>query len=149
MKPRALLPLVQRDRLVHTVDDVHGVRHPRTVIGHAHEQPVEIDVPLVVGADRVVQGVAGDGQHRLPVALGTVQAMEQDHAARAGGGHASAQLAAVPGVAGRSERGGFLVAHRDEAQLVLVRAQRLEQTVDAVAGAAGDGVNVPIKGGAR
>ena len=124
------------DRLVDDVDDVRRPHDALVVRGDVHEQLVEIDVLLVVRADQVVEGVAGDRQHRLAVALGVVQAVQQVDAARARGRQADAEAAGVLGVAARGERRRLLVPHLDEADLVLVRAQRLEDAVDAVAGKA-------------
>ena len=132
------------DGLVDDVDDVGRPHDPLVVGGDVHEQLVEVDVLLVVRADQVVEGVAGDRQHRLAVALGVVEAVEQVDAARPGRGQADAQPAGVLGVAAGGERGGLLVPHLDEADLVLVRAQRLEDAVDAVAGEAEDRVHAPV-----
>ncbi len=132
------------DRLVDDVVDVGRPHDALVVDGHVHEQLVEVHVLLVVRADQVVKGVAGDGQHRLAVALGVVQAVEQVDAARPGGGHADAEPAGVLGIAAGGEGGGFLVAHLDELDLVLVRAQRLEDAVDAVAGEAEDRLDAPV-----
>ena len=109
------------DRLVHDVVHVRRPHDPLVVGGHVHEQLVEVDVLLVVRADQVVEGVAGDGEDRLAVALGVVQAVEQVNAAGAGGGQADAEAAGVLGVAAGGEGGGLLVPHLDEPQLVLVR----------------------------
>src|SRR5690606_23510920 len=48
------------------------------------------------------------------------------------------------GVGAGGERGGLLVPHLDEADPVLARAQRLHDAVDAVAGDAEDGIDVPV-----
>ena len=86
----------------------------------------------------------GDRQHRLAVQLGVVQPVEQVDAAGAGGRQADAQPPGELGVAAGHERGGLLVPHLDEADLVLVRAQRLHDAVDAVAGQAEDSVDSPV-----
>ena len=59
----------------------------------------------------------GDGQHRLAVELGVVQAVEQMNAARAGSRQADAELAGVLGIGAGHERRRFFVAHLDEADL--------------------------------
>ena len=87
----------------------------------------------------------GDGQHRLAVQLGVVEAVEQVDAARAGGGQADAQPAGVLGVAAGHERRRLLVAHLDEADRVLALAQRLHDAVDAVAGQAEDDLHAPVR----
>ena len=89
----------------------------------------------------------GDREHRLAVELGVVQAVEQVDPARPGGREADAQLAGELGVAAGHERGRFLVAHLDEADLVLALAQRLHDPVDAVAGQAEDDLDAPVDAG--
>ena len=69
------------------VDDVDGVRRAHDALvelGHVDEELVEIDVLLIVHADQIVEGVAGDGEHRNLVALGIVESIEQMNAAGAG-----------------------------------------------------------------
>ena len=107
------------DRLVHHVVDVGRPHDALVVDGHVHEQLVEVHVLLVVRADQVVEGVPGDRQHRLAVALGVVQAVEQVDAAGAGGRQADAEPAGVLGVAAGGEGGRLLVPHLDELDLVL------------------------------
>ena len=51
------------------------------------------------------------------------------------------------GVAARHERRRFFVPHLDEADLVLPRAQRLHDAVDAVAGQAEDDIDAPVEQG--
>ena len=102
----------------HVVDV--GRPHDALVVGgHVHEQLVQVHVLLVMGADQVVEGVAGDRQHRLAVALGVVEAVEQVDAAGAGGGHAHAQAAGELGIAAGGKGRRLLVTHLDESHLVL------------------------------
>ena len=110
-----------------------------------HEELVEVDVLLVVHADEVVKGVAGDGEDGDLIALGVVEAVEQVDAAGAGGGDADADAAGVLGVADGGEGGGFFVADLDEAELVFVGAEGFEEAVDAVAGETEDGVDAPLE----
>ena len=90
---------------------------------------------------------AGDRQHRLAVQLGVVEAVQQMNAAGAGGGQADAEPAGVLGVGAGHEGRGLLVPHLDEADLVLARAQRLHDAVDAVAGKSEDHVDAPVQNG--
>ena len=60
-----------------------------------------------------------------------------------GGGHAHAEFAGVLGVTARGKGSRFLVPHLNELDLVLVRAQGLEKTVDAVAWEAEDVLHSP------
>mgnify|MGYP000020595415 CR=1 FL=1 len=102
------------DRLVHDADDVVGPHHALAVGSDVHEQLVEGHVLLVVGADQVVPGVAGEGQHGLVVALGVVEAVGQVDAAGARCGQADAEPAGELSVATGGERGRLLVADLDE-----------------------------------
>ena len=86
------------------VVDVRRSHDALVVDGHVHEELVEVHVLLVVRADQVVEGVAGDREHRLAVALGVVQAVEQVDAARAGGRQADAEASGELGVAARRRR---------------------------------------------
>src|SRR6185437_14650580 len=81
------------------VDDVGGSHDALVVDGDIHVELVEVHILLVAGADEVVEGVAGDGEHGLAVALGVVEAVEEVDAAGAGGGEANAEAARVLGVA--------------------------------------------------
>ena len=71
------------DRFVNHIDDVVRPGDALVVGGDIHVELVEIDILLVVRADQIVKGVAGDGEHGLAVALGIVEAVEQMNAARA------------------------------------------------------------------
>ena len=62
--------------LVHDVLHVGRPHDPLVVQGHVHEELVEVDVLLIVRADEVVKGVAGDGEHRLAIELGVVESVE-------------------------------------------------------------------------
>ena len=78
------------------------------------------------------------------VQLGVVEAVEQVDAAGPGGREADAEPAGELGVAAGHEGGGLLVAHLDEADLVLALAQGLHDAVDAVAGQAEDDIDAPV-----
>ena len=129
------------------VDQLAGVLRPQdhlVVGGDVLEQLEDVDLLLVVRADQVVVGVPGDRQHRGAVELGVVEAVEQVDGPRAAGGEADAQPAGELGVAAGGERRRLLVAALDEADLVLVLAQGLEDPVDPVAGEAEDRVHAPV-----
>jgi len=86
----------------------------------------------------------GDREHRGTVHLGVVKAVEQVNAAGPRGGKAHAEPAGELGVTARHEGGGLFVADLYEADLVLARAQRLHDAVDAVAGQAEHNIHAPI-----
>jgi hypothetical protein len=123
---------------------VRRAHHPRAVEGDVGEDAVEVDVLLLVGVDHVVVVVAGDGQHRLPVQLGVVEAVEEVQPARTGGGQADPQAPRPAGVPGGHEGGGLFVADLDEADLVLAPAQGLHDPVDPVSGEAEDHLDAPF-----
>jgi hypothetical protein len=98
-----------------------------------------------MGADEVVKGMPGDGEHGLAIALGVVEAVEQVNTARSGSRHADAQPAGVLGVAAGREGRRLLVPHLDVLELVLVLAPGLEDAVDAIAGQAENRVHASFQ----
>src|SRR6185437_9249932 len=90
---------------------------------------------------------ARDGEHGLAVELGVVEAVEQVDAAGARGGEADAEPAGPLRIGAGVECGSFLVADLDEANLVLVGAQRLDDAVDAVTWNAEHRVDAPVDQG--
>ena len=117
-----------------TLYNVRRSHHALVVGGDVHEQLVEIDVLLIMRADQIVERVPRDRQHGLAVALRVVETVQAVDASRSGCREAHAQPTGVFRVSARRERGGFLVSHLDEADLVLMTAERFEDPVYAVAG---------------
>jgi hypothetical protein len=113
--------------------DVGRAHHARVVLGHVDEQAVELHVLLGVGVDEVVVRHARDGQHRLAVELGVVQAVEQVDATRTGRGQAHPEAPRELRVRARHEGGRLLVADLHEPDPVTARAQGLHDRVDPVA----------------
>ena len=124
--------------------DLDGDVDHHVVLGHVGEQPLEVDLLLVAGAEQLRLLHPGDGQHRLMVELGVVQPVEQVDAAGPGRGQADAEPARRLGVAAGHEGGGLLVVDQDEPDSVLVAPEGLHDPVDAVAGQAEDGVDPPV-----
>jgi hypothetical protein len=89
-------------------------RHVHVVAGDVLEQRDQVDLLLVVAAERRARLLADDRHHRLVVELGVVQAVEQVDGARAGGRQAHADLAGELGVRAGHEGGQFLVARLHE-----------------------------------
>ena len=114
------------------------------VLGHVGVQLVERDFLLVTGAEHRSFLHAGDREHRHVIELGVVQAVEQVNAAGTRGRQAYPDLPGRLGVRGRHEGGGLLVMDQEEADLVLVPAQRFHDPVDPVPGQAEDGVDAPV-----
>ena len=130
------------------VDQGLGVHRPVGLLvedGHVLEEPQQVDLLLVVHAHEVVIRLTGDGQHRRPVHLGVVEAVEQVDRPRAAGGDADAQPPGVLGVGARVERGGLLVADLDEPDPVFDHPEAFHEPVDPVAGQAEDRVDSPVR----
>ena len=72
---------------------VGAAHHPVVVDGDVDEELVEFDVLLLERSCNVVELHARDGEDRLLVHLGVVQAVEQMNAAGAGGGEANTETA--------------------------------------------------------
>src|SRR5690606_19499979 len=129
------------------VDDpgqLRGVGDHLVVLGDVGEQPVQVHLLLVVGAQDRRLLHSGDRQHGRVVEFGVVQAVEQVDAAGAGGGQAHPQAAGGLGVPAGHEGGGLLVVDQDETDLVPMPPQPLHDSVDAVPGQPEDGVDVPL-----
>ena len=112
--------------------------------GHVAEELEDVDLLLEVRADHVVVRVPGDGQDRGVIELGVVEAVEQVDGPGPAGGEADAQPPGELGVAAGGEGRRLLVPALDEADLVLVLAQGLEDPVDPVAGQAEGRVHAPV-----
>ena len=132
------------------LDDVLGVgrAHDAAVIdAHVHEQLVELDILLGVGVQQIMVLKARDGDDGLAVELSVVKTVEEVDAAGTRGGDAGAEPSRPLGVGASHEGGGLLVAHLDEADLLLLLPQRLDDAVDAVAGDAENRVDAPVDQG--
>ncbi len=127
--------------------EVGAAHDPGVVDGDVLEHARQVDILLGRRVDQVAEVVAGDREHGRAVELRVVQPVGQVQAARARGRQAHAQPAAELRVRGCGERGRFLVANLDEADLLLVRAQGLHDPVDAVAGQAEHDVHAPLDQG--
>ena len=132
------------------LNDVLGVlrAHDAGIVdADIHVQFVELDVLLRVGMQEVVELEPGDGEHRLPVELGVVEAVEQMDAARTGRCQTDTELSRPLGIGAGVERRSLLVTDLNEANLVLARAQRLDNAVNAVPWDAEDRIDVPADQG--
>ena len=109
---------------------------------------LQVDLLLVVRAERRALLLADDREHRHVVELRVVEAVQQVHGARAGRRHADADLvgAGELRVAARHERGHLLVARLDELgpALLLRAVERAEEGVDPVARVAVDALDPPL-----
>src|SRR5947209_6411744 len=116
------------DRLVENVDHMSGTHDTLAKRGNIHEQFVEIDILLIMSADQIVEGMTRDSEHRLPVALGVVQSVEQMNASGSRGRKTDSEPTSVFGVPTGGERGGFLVPHLNEPDLIFPRSQRFKNS---------------------
>ena len=98
------------DRAVDQVADLRGVAsHLHVLVRHVLEQREQVDLLLVVAAERRARLLADDRDDRLVVELGVVEAVQQVDRARARGREADADLAGELRVAAGHERGHLLV----------------------------------------
>ncbi len=132
------------DSLVHDVVDVRRPHDPFVVGRHVREKLVEADILLIIRANEVVKGMAGDGQHRLAVALGVVEAVEQMYSAGPRSGHADAEPVGEFGITAGRKGGRLLVADLNKPQLVLIVAEGFKDGVNAISREAENGVHTPI-----
>ena len=117
--------------------------HVHVFVGDVLEQRRQVDFLLVVAAEGRAALLADDGDHRLMVELGVIQAVEQMDGARAGSGQADADFTGELGMAGGHEGRHFLVPRLDEGYLVLA-AKGADNAVDAIAGVAEDAFHAPF-----
>ena len=58
--------------LIQHIHDMSRPGDPLVECGHVHEDTVEVHILLVLGADQIVERVAGDCEDWLPVEFGIV-----------------------------------------------------------------------------
>ena len=126
------------------VADMRGSHDPLIVGGDVAEDFHEVDILLVVGADEIVEGMAGDGEDGLAVALGVIQSVKQMQTARSGCRQTDAETPGKLGIAAGREGGGLFVPHLDQLDMVLPPAQGLKNAVDPVTGKTEDRVDFPF-----
>jgi hypothetical protein len=108
------------------------------------EQRDEVDLLLVVGAERGARLLADDRDDRLLVELRVVEAVEEMDRSGPRRGHADPEVVGELGVGGRREGGDLLVPDLDELEPVADVVEGAEQSVDAVAGVAVDALDPPV-----
>ena len=94
------------------------------LVGDVLEERDQVDLLLVAAAERRARLLADDRDDRLVVELGVVEAVQQMDRARAGRGHADADLAGELGMAAGHEGRHLLVADLDQLGVVLRRGRR-------------------------
>jgi hypothetical protein len=138
-------PLGERDAdpSVDQVARLRGVHADFDELGHVLEEGVQVDLLLVVRAEREALLLADDGQHRRVVELRVVEAVQEVDRSRAGGGDADADLAGELRVAAGHEGGHLLVAYLDELRVPVGAVERAQEAVDPVTGVAEHAVDAP------
>ena len=145
---RADAAVVERDP-AGAVDELARLLRDHAVLdelGHVLEQNLEIDLLLVVRAERGALLLADDREDGDVVELRVVEAVEQVDRARARRRHADAERvgAGELRVAACHESGHLLVTGLDEVGVAVGPVERAEERVDPVAGVAVDAVDVPL-----
>ena len=135
--PAGAIDEVPRLRRVHAVLDV---------LGHVREQDRQVDLLLVVRAERGALLLADDRDDGHVVELRVVEAVEEVDRARTGGRHADPERvgAGKLRVTARHEGGHLLVAGLDEVGVAVGPVERAEEGIDPVAGVAVDPVDAPL-----
>ena len=115
------------------------------VPGHILEERRQIDLLLVVTADRATHRLTNDGEDRLVVQLGVIESVEQVNGPGSRGGEAHTHLAGDPGMAAGHEGGLLLMPDLNELEAVAGPAQRGNDPADPVAGIAEDAPDAPLR----
>jgi len=102
--------------------DMRRPHHPHVVLGDVHEEFVELDVLLRVGAEKVMELQAGNRQHRHPVELRVIEPVQEVNSAGSRRGDAAAEPAGEFGIAAGGESRCLLVPHLDKPHGVLMGA---------------------------
>ncbi len=132
-------------RAVDAVPDLRRLRRGHHVVaGHVLEQRLQVDLLLVVRADRGARLLAHDGDHRHVVHLRVVQPGQQVDCPRSRGRVAQPDLAGELGVRRRHEGGHLLVADLDVRHAGLRPLQRKIEAADAVARIAEHPLQAPL-----
>jgi hypothetical protein len=117
----------------------------RIVDAYVHEKLVELDVLLGKRVEQIVELQARNGEHRLPIELGVVEAVEKVNATRPRRRETDAELTGPFGIGTGIEGGGLFVPNLDEADPILPGPQRFDDTVDSVSRDSKDGVDPPLQ----
>src|SRR5438445_8648226 len=97
-----------------------------------------------MSADQVMEGVPGDGEDRLAVELGIVQAVQQMNPPRSRRRETHAQATGVFGIATSGEGCGLFVSDLNQFDPVLAGPQGLVNSIDPVSGKAEYGLDAPF-----
>lgn len=128
------------------IDDIQDMRRPIdlfVVSRHVDKRFIEIDILLIVRADQVMVGMAGNGEHRLAIAFSIVQPIDQMQATGTRGGQADSQAMSELGIGAGRECRRLFVPDLYECNTVLAGSQGFKESVDTVAGIAKDCIDAP------
>ena len=116
----ALLGQSDAERAIDGMPD-RGSRRDRgdEIVGHVLEERLQIDLLLVVAAERSGGGLTDDRDHRLVIHARVVQPVQQVDGPRSGSGEAHSWLPGKFCVRSRHERGQLFVACLDEARALV------------------------------
>ncbi len=121
-----------------------GSMHIWTYSDDVLEERDQVDLLLVLAAERHPLLLADDRDHGRVVELRVVEAVQEMDRARARGRQADADLAGVLRVPAGHERGHLLVARLDELRVAVGAVERAQERVDPVARVAVDAVDAPL-----
>ncbi len=130
------------------VNHVPNLRRRRSLLhistGNVLEHRNQVELLLVLAAQRVARLLPGNRQHGLVIEQRIVQPGDQVRGARAGRCDADSDVAAELRIGARHERRHFLMARLDELRAITGAVERLDHTVDAIAGIAEDVTDAPF-----
>src|SRR3954468_7027461 len=119
-------------------------RHVHVLVRDVLEERNEVDLLLVVAAERRPCLLPDERDHRLGIELRVVEAVEQMDGAGPGSRQAHADLAGKLRVRTGHERGHFLVADLDELHRLFRPIEGAEKAVDTVAWISVDARDAPL-----
>src|SRR4029078_9719259 len=90
------------------------------------------------------KGMRVNRQHRLAIAFGIIKSIQKMNPTGTRRSHADAETPSVLGIAAGGEGRCLLVAHLNKSDFLLVRPQRLEETIYTVTRESKNGINVPL-----
>ena len=107
------------------------------------EELIERNVLLGKGANQIAMLQTCNRQHRRVVHLCVVEAVQKMNASRTGSGNTHAEPAGELRVGAGHKSGGLFMPHMNESYPLLLLAESLEDSIDAIARQTEYGVNAP------
>ena len=143
---RHLLKIVRQDQRRHrtvcqrdsngTIDEMAHLRRGSSLLneiaGDVLEQRREVNLLLIMAADRATRLLADDGQDRLVIEAGIIEASHKMRCAGTGGGNAYTQFARKLGVSRCHESGHLLMPGLNELNRAVSTIERAENAVNAI-----------------